>query len=205
MKRVLSIVIVTIVAWMSMTAVAQEVADTALVVAEQVEAVEGMSESEAYKVHMEELALERLKVSRSTIDMQDDIIPLVAIISSMGFPVLIVFLFAFYKNKKEQARYWVMEKAIESGRELPEGFFDEPQKKETISSNTKMLHQGTIFTAIGAGLIIWGFTSSMVDSMTDIMKGIGVIFSLVGWGKLLVYSIKTRKENPADRNEELPQ
>ncbi len=203
MKRVLWMVIVAIVTWMSMTTVAQEVADTVVAVAEQVDTATGMSQSEEFQLSMRELDLEEMRLARR--DFRQDFLPMVAILFSLLSPALIVFLFLFYKNKKEQSRYRVMEKAIESGRELPEGFFDEPNKKEATPSKSKMLHQGVVFTAVGAGLLLWGLVTSMVGSTTDIMKGVGFIFALVGIGKLIVYRLEARKGDTTENSDEQPQ
>ena len=86
-------------------------------------------------------------------DIIDSLVPLFAIVSPFLIAFLIVFFYIYYRNKKVQSRYRVMEKAIESGRELPEGFFDEPESKRPSKFST--LNQGLVCTAVGIGSFIW--------------------------------------------------
>ena len=122
-------------------------------------------------------------------DIIDSLVPLFAIVSPFLIAFLIVFFYIYYRNKKVQSRYRVMEKAIESGRELPEGFFDEPESKRPSKFST--LNQ-----AVGIGSFIWciGGAYELDEGFGALLVGLAAIFTLIGIGKLILYRVESRKE-----------
>ncbi len=87
-----------------------------------------------------------------------------------------------------------MEKAIESGRELPEGFFDEPESKRPSKFST--LNQGLVCMAVGIGSFIWciGGAYELDEGFGALLVGLAAIFTLIGIGKLILYRLESRKE-----------
>lgn len=104
-----------------------------------------------------------------------------------GTIILIVWisLNASYRKKKEH--YRILEIAIENGRELPEGFFNEPAKQKKSWLNT--LRNGTATLGTGIGLIILGY---IIDE--EIFTGIACIPAFIGLGYLLVAWLEYREE-----------
>ena len=136
MKKMFMMMLLSIVSWTGAVTAAEAtaplksngpVAQQEAVVADT---LNGMTPSEAFQIRMKELAVERDRMlfqdEPDAEDIIDSLVPLFAIVSPFLIAFLIVFFYIYYRNKKVQSRYRVMEKAIESGRELPEGFFDEP-------------------------------------------------------------------------------
>ena len=113
---------------------------------------------------------------------------------SEAFQIRMKELAVYYRNKKVQSRYRVMEKAIESGRELPEGFFDEPESKRPSKFST--LNQGLVCTAVGIGSFIWciGGAYELDEGFGALLVGLAAIFTLIGIGKLILYRVESRKE-----------
>ena len=157
-----------------------------------------MTPSEAFQIRMKELAVERDRMffqnEPDAEDIIDSLIPLFAIVSPFLIAFLIFFFYIYYRNKKVQSRYRVMEKAIESGRELPEGFFDEPESKRPSKFST--LNQGLVCTAVGIGSFIWciGGAYELDEGFGALLVGLAAIFTLIGIGKLILYRVESRKE-----------
>ena len=199
MKKMFMMMLLSIVSWTVAVTAAEATAPLeSNVPAAQQEAVvadtlNGMTPSEAFQIRMKELAVERDNEPDAE-DIIDSLIPLFAIVSPFLIAFLIVFFYIYYRNKKVQSRYRVMEKAIESGRELPEGFFDEPESKRPSKFST--LNQGLVCTAVGIGSFIWciGGAYELDEGFGALLVGLAAIFTLIGIGKLILYRVESRKE-----------
>lgn len=204
MKKMFMMMLLSIVSWTGAVTAAEAtaplksngpVAQQEAVVA--ADTLNGMTPSEAFQIRMKELEFERDKTffqdEPDAEDIIDSLIPLFAIVSPFLIAFLIVFFYIYYRNKKVQSRYRVMEKAIESGRELPEGFFDEPESKRPSKFST--LNQGLVCMAVGIGSFIW-----CIGGAYELDEGFGALlvgwrpYSLVGIGKLILYRVESRKE-----------
>lgn len=104
-----------------------------------------------------------------------------------GAIVLIVWISLHFSRRKQRDRYHIIEKAIEMGAELPEGIFDEPQKKRKSWINT--LRNGVVTLGCGLGIIVLGLYTD-----EGIIIGIASIPSFIGLGYLLVALLEYREE-----------
>lgn len=128
----------------------------------------------------------------------EEITQLLIPISFFAFIILIIWLCLWFSFRKQNARYRIIEKAIDNGQEIPGGLFDEPKKNKNSWSNT--LRHAIIYIAIGIGIALLGETSG-VDEIT----AIAVIPGIIGLGYLLVAFIERKEQHrtehtPADDN-----
>ncbi len=155
----------------------------------------GMTESEAYQIRMSEIELEQMKILHGDPDSMENIIksfiPLAAIVTPFLITLLGLFFYFYYHNKKAQARYRIMEKAIDAGCDLPEGFFDEPSQKEDSKSGLRDLRQGMVLSMVGIGLTWWSGAANLGAYQTLVI-GVGLVCGLVGMGKLIVCAVTKR-------------
>lgn len=171
-----------------------------------------MNETEAYKIRMAEIELEKQQAlahyEPDAEDILDAIVPVLGITVPFLFAFLIIFFFIYYRNKKQKAHYQVIEKAIEAGRELPDGFFESPRSRQARPDKLVILNQGLVFLGIGLGLAIWSIVMWSINGTEESGGGVGVfllglaaIFILVGAGKLILYRVSSRTENDHTDNQ----
>lgn len=171
-----------------------------------------MNETEAYKVRMAEIELEKqrslMHYEADAEDILDAIVPVLGITVPFLFAFLVIFFFIYYRNKKQKAHYQVIEKAIEAGRELPDGFFESPRSRQARPDKLVTLNQGLVFLGIGLGLAIWSIVMWSINGTEEFGGGVGVfllglaaIFILVGAGKLILYRVSSRPENDHTDNQ----
>lgn len=220
MKRLVMTALLSLVLWTGATVMAQTgnvnptSKPTAAVAAATTESdtLGDMNETEAYKVRMAELQLERDRTFYTTEadaeDILDAIVPVLGITVPFLFAFLIIFFFIYYRNKKQKAHYQVIEKAIEAGRELPDGFFESPRSRQARPDKLVTLNQGLVFLGIGLGFAIWSIVLWSINGTEEFGGGVGVfllglaaIFILVGAGKLILYRVSSRPENDHTDNQ----
>lgn len=174
-----------------------------------------MNETEAYKIRMAEIELEKQRslvhYEADAEDILDAIVPVLGITVPFLFAFLVIFFFIYYRNKKQKAHYQVIEKAIEAGRELPDGFFESlqsPRSRQALPDKLVILNQGLVFLGIGLGLAIWSIVMWSINGTEESGGGVGVfllglaaIFILVGAGKLILYRVSSRTENDHTDNQ----
>lgn len=171
-----------------------------------------MNETEAYKIRMAEIELEKQQAlahyEPDAEDILDAIVPVLGITVPFLFAFLIIFFFIYYRNKKQKAHYQVIEKAIEAGRELPDGFFESPRSRQARPDKLVILNQGLVFLGIGLGLAIWSIVMWSINGTEESGGGVGIfllglaaIFILVGAGKLILYRVSSRPENDHTDNQ----
>lgn len=171
-----------------------------------------MNETETYKVRMAEIELERQKAlalyEPDAEDILDAIVPVLGITVPFLFAFLIIFFFIYYRNKKQKAHYQVIEKAIEAGRELPDGFFESPRSRQARPDKLVTLNQGLVFLGIGLGLAVWSIVMWSINGTEEFGDGVGIfllglaaIFILVGAGKLILYRVSSRPDNDHTDNQ----
>lgn len=171
-----------------------------------------MNETEAYKIRMAEIELEKQQAlvhyEADAEDILDAIVPVLGITVPFLFAFLVIFFFIYYRNKKQKAHYQVIEKAIEAGRELPDGFFESPRSRQARPDKLVILNQGLVFLGIGLGLAIWSIVMWSINGTEESGGGVGVfllglaaIFILVGAGKLILYRVSSRTENDHTDNQ----
>lgn len=220
MKRLVMTALLSLVLWTGATVMAQTgnvnptSKPTAAVAAATTEndTLGDMNETEAYRLRMAELQLERDRTFYTTEpdaeDILDAIVPVLGITVPFLFAFLVIFFFIYYRNKKQKAHYQVIEKAIEAGRELPDGFFESPRSRQARPDKLVTLNQGLVFLGIGLGFAIWSIvkwsidgTEVFGDSYGIFLLGLAAIFILVGAGKLILYRVSSRPENDNTGNQ----
>ena len=220
MKRLVMTALLSLVLWTGATVMAQTgnvnptSKPTAAVAAATTEndTLGDMNETEAYKIRMAELQLERDRTFYTTEadaeDILDAIVPVLGITVPFLFAFLIIFFFIYYRNKKQKAHYQVIEKAIEAGRELPDGFFESPRSRQARPDKLVTLNQGLVFLGIGLGFAIWSIVLWSINGTEESGGGVGIfllglaaIFILVGAGKLILYRVSSRPENDHTDNQ----
>lgn len=133
MKKMFMMMLLSIVSWTGAVTAAEATAPLeSNAPAAQQEAVvadtlNGMTPSEAFQIRMKELAVERDRMffqeEPDAEDIIDSLVPLFAIVSPFLIAFLIVFFYIYYRNKKVQSRYRVMEKAIGVGSRIARRLF----------------------------------------------------------------------------------
>lgn len=217
MKRLVMTALLSLVLWTGATVTAQ--AGNAAPATKQVTAevadsdtLDGMTGSEAYKVRMAELQLERDRTFYTTEpdaeDILEAILPLLAVATPFIVVFLIVFFLYYYRNKKQKAYYQVIERAIEAGRELPDEFFETSRSRQARPDKLVALNHGLIYLGVGLGFAIWSIvkwsidgTEVFGDSYGIFLLGLAAIFILVGAGKLILYRVSSRPENDNTGNQ----
>lgn len=113
------------------------------------------------------------------------IIPTVAIITPFLVAFLLVYYWLKFKNNNRKAKYEVMMKALEMGKDLPSNFFDENNQK------SNPLSPSLTWSAVGFGLLISGF---WID---NVFFGIGALCLFIGIAKFIAWKIEN-KNRPQD-------
>lgn len=127
-------------------------------------------------------------------DAKTTLIPVVAIVCGTVVPALVVFFVVFlglkYRSRVKLARYDLMAKALESGKELPDYFFEESDSRPDAGKSR--LSRGFTLVGIGVGMLIFGIVIS-----SKYVWAFSAIPLLIGIGQLLVY----RMERPSAEKE----
>ena len=104
----------------------------------------------------------------------------------------IVFFVLYFRHKEREAKYRVIEKALEHGQTLPEGIFEEKKIKRQWSA----IRTGIILLTLGIGIFI---TFLLIDEKETSFLGIIPIF--LGLGFLLIGWIENKKKNKTEKAE----
>lgn len=115
------------------------------------------------------------------------IIPIVSIIAVFGMPVLIVLIVSIVNYKNRKAQYRLAEKALENGKDIPEGLFTKTKETDIRSKGIK-----NIFVGIGLGIFLWALTGEFG------LGCIGFMIMFFGIGQWLIAQSnkKDGKERP---------
>ena len=117
-------------------------------------------------------------------EIASNIIPLTVSILVVPFVVVLAILIAIliYNYRKSQMRARIIEKSLESGRDLPDGFWS-PKKKR------KPLKEENTYLGIGLGFLFMGWVSGEY-----IFTGVAIIFLVMSLGGFLVYALQRLKK-----------
>lgn len=113
----------------------------------------------------------------------ENLVPIVAISFPFLFAVLTVFFVLWYKYKDNKRRYVVLEKALESGRDLPDNFF-QPQRK---TPHNRLSNSVTLM-GVGLGVAIFGAIIGQIE-----VCALAVIPFILGIGQFIVYMIEKKE------------
>ena len=127
-------------------------------------------------------------------EVASDIVPLTAIVSAIVVPfvVLLAVLIAvmIYNYRKSQMRARIIEKSLESGRDLPDGFWPPKKKRNPLKDEITYL-------GIGLGFLFMGCVSDEF-----MFTGVAIIFLVMSVGGFLVYCLhrpaKTSDKDDSD-------
>ncbi len=113
------------------------------------------------------------------------LIPIIAIIFGTLCPVLIIIAIFYFKNKNNNRKYAVIEKAIESGHPLPEKLFIEvAEQSDTMIKGIKR-----IFIGIGLFIFLWLITGEIT------VASVGILVLFIGLGEIIsAHYTKKKKE-----------
>lgn len=133
--------------------------------------------------------LKSLKAELHGLPFEDSaglLIPIVAIIFGCAVPVLIIFFIFWYRHKDKQAQYRLAEKALENGKDIPEGLFKEVQEPSNILA--KGLKNS--FLGLGLGIFLWALTGEFG------LGCIGFMVMFMGIGQIVIHYT----QKPSDKN-----
>ncbi len=128
----------------------------------------------------------------------DALIPIVAIIASIGFPAAIAVIALIVYHKRKLARYHVIERAIDSNAspEVVEQLIatiNQESSKKVTSPRQKNLIEGTILLALGIGF----FAVRLFTNSADDIAGVsitGIILSLLAAAKFVIAFFIIKKD-----------
>ena len=127
----------------------------------------------------------------SAVGVLNNLIPLVAIITTMAVPVLIVVFIHYFRHKDHKARMAVAQAAIEAGLTIPEDLFKTVEKKKKTHLQNAL---ECIAAGIGVGAMLW----IIVEPKFAI---IGLFIFLMGIAYLILHFIE-KKQLDRKTNEE---
>lgn len=153
--------------------------------------LEKLSSDQLLELEQQRLNNEReLQKLNNEKERQDNSLPLppfsIVLITLAPFimVVLIVFFSVRAKNRKEQLRYDLYIKSLESGQPLPDKLFEKSKEQ------TPRLQRALVWLGVGIGLVLMAF---IMDKKTLYA---GIIPAFVGLGILTSYLIeKPKKDN----------
>ena len=112
------------------------------------------------------------------------IIAITAIILIFGFPIFIIFIIFYYRNKNRTAKYRLMEQALAAGQPLPAEFFKGMEPKSTLNKGIKNICLG-----IGLFIMLWGLTGEFG------LGCIGLLIMFTGIGQVTIHYLNNTKNN----------
>lgn len=123
-------------------------------------------------------------------EIASNIIPLTVSILVVPFVVVLAILIAIliYNYRKSQMRARIIEKSLESGRDLPDGFWSPKKKRKPFKDEITYL-------GVGLGCLFVGCVSDEF-----MFTGVAIIFLVMSLGGFLVYALQ-RLEKKGDKDD----
>jgi len=144
---------------------------------------------ELEKMKLEHKQLENeMMLEESPTDMVAIFVPIAMFI----FSFFTVFIVLYFQRKDREAKYRVIEKALEHGQTLPEEIFEKKKVKRQWSA----VRTGIILVTFGIGIFL---TFLLIDEKEASFLGIIPIF--LGLGFLLIGWVENKKKNKIEKTE----
>lgn len=123
---------------------------------------------------------------------ESDVVPLVAIITSLGLPVFIIAIIMWFTYKNNQAKYRLAAEALNAGHEIPKELFKEPSREtQTFNKGVKRT-----FLGIGLGVFLWLLTHN------EGLAAIGFLVFCMGVAQMIIgYSSRHKENGPTNVSE----
>lgn len=120
-------------------------------------------------------------------EIVDALVPIVAIVSTMGAPVVIAMLYFRHINRREQRLAEMLQAMIRSDQDVPVELLHGLMalRRDDID----YLPRGAVLTSIGVGVGLFGWVGA--DSLEVV--GIGLLIVAIGVGYLVL--AKVRRDN----------
>lgn len=121
--------------------------------------------------------------------IENVLIPVVGIASPFIMVCIIIYVIASNATKRRQRKYEMVEKAIESGVEIPEYVFRETPEKDNAKAGKSTLNSAVILIAVGIAVTLFFTIKENYD-----VAALSSVILLLGIGKLIVYILDARSE-----------
>ena len=121
--------------------------------------------------------------------LEDVLIPVVAVGSPFIMVCIIIYIIATNATKRRQRKYEMVEKAIESGVEIPEYVFRETSEKDNSKPGKSALSNAVILIAVGIAVTLFFIIKYDYD-----IAALASVVLLLGIGKLIVYILDERSK-----------
>jgi hypothetical protein len=121
------------------------------------------------------------------------LIPIVAILASFGFPVLIVGIFYYSRFRKDKMLHETLRTMIDKGVSIPPELL-KPAEAERKPRQRNDLRSGMILVAVGIGLVVMLNTAH-----NKTMSGVGFIPLLIGVAFLIVWKLDRKKSEQLEK------
>lgn len=116
-----------------------------------------------------------------------DVVGFAAITSPFIAGFLIVLIVLIFNHRNKRAKYELMAKAIEAGKEIPSSFFEEAKSPKSAKTPLQ-----SAFSLMGVGLGLFLMFWFLKGELT--LSFIGAIPFMLGLGKFIAYQLENKKE-----------
>ncbi|MDD2796977.1 MAG: DUF6249 domain-containing protein [Bacteroidales bacterium] len=116
-----------------------------------------------------------------------DVVGFAAITSPFIAAFLIVLIVLIFNHRNKKAKYELMAKAIDAGKEIPSTFFDEVKSSKSNKSPLQSAF-GLMGVGLGLFLMFWFLKGELTLSF------IGAIPFMIGLGKFIAYRLEQKEK-----------
>lgn len=120
---------------------------------------------------------------------ESGVVPVIAILSVFGTPVLITGIIVLGWYNRQKRRMSLLEKIVESGQPIPEGLLN--GEMDGAPKNAS-LRKGVVSLGAGAGIVIFGLFVSHT------LMAIGAIPVCMGLAYLLLWKLENKPDETSD-------
>ncbi len=171
--------------------------DTA-VVADTVNA-ENVNDMKEFEQVMSTLGKTAMQMKGMDPDEQEshwDVVAFAGTITPFLTGIIIVLIVLIFNHRNKKAKYELMAKAIEAGKELPQTFFDEPKSKKAAKTPLQ-----SAFSLMGVGIGLFLMFWFLKGELT--LSFIGAIPFMIGLGKFIAYRMEQKSPKANDDDQQV--